>query len=96
MIINHGIKENSVMGWWQIINVESGMIDWDVKREGKAINAIPGKHDKDQLYNGDGPADVMGPALDKINELYIKAWGRPAKREELQAVFNFCANGMFD
>jgi hypothetical protein len=85
------------MGWWQINSVECGGINWGHKAptNSKMVNAVPGHETKDEMYNGDGPADIMGAALKKIDEEYRAAWERPAKKEELMAVFNFCLNGMF-
>ena len=85
------------MGWWKIKDVETGMVDFEhVCPTNKAlVNAIPGKESEDALYNGDGPADLMGPTLEKINKKYENAWGRSAKKEEMKAVFNFCCNGYF-
>lgn len=85
------------MGWWKIRDVESGMIDWTLRYpdENTLANAIPGKDSKDGRYNGDGPADLMSEALRKINGLYEETWQRSAYREELLAVFNFVANGMY-
>lgn len=83
------------MGWWRIKDVESGGIDFDASSQlGKQLaNAIPGEDDPNTLFNGDGPADVMQEALAEISALYEQAWGRPAKKEELTACFNFCCNG---
>ena len=67
------------MGWWKINSVEKGGIACDTK-EGQ------------ELYNGDGPADLMGEALDKIAHEYQISFGRYPKREELLACFNFCSN----
>ena len=85
------------MGWWKIKDVESGQIDFNAKTAapGTLVNAIPGKDDIAQLYNGDEPADIMGGTLREISKVYEKAWGRPAREEELTACFNFCKNGMF-
>lgn len=85
------------MGWWKIDSVENGQIDWAHESPGdpKLVNALPGQEKTDELYNGDGPADLMDTALDQINKRYIAAWGRPAKEDELKAVFNFCVGGMF-
>lgn len=84
------------MGWWKIKDVESGQIDWCSPREsGQLINAVPGQDSKDLLYNGDGPADVMGVALVKIFGLYEEAWQRSPSKEELRACFNFVVNGMY-
>jgi len=84
------------MGWWKIKDVESGQIDGSHKcpTNPQLVNAIPGCETEDALYNGDGPADLMSPVLNKINKQYEEAWKRPARPEELQAVFNFCFNGM--
>jgi len=86
------------MGWWEIKDVETGQINFDHKQHltnSNVVNAIPGNEKTDSLYNGDGPADLMGPVLRSISKQYEKAWGRPAKKDELTAVFNFCCNGMF-
>jgi len=87
------------MGWWKIKDVKTGQIDFGHKCSVNLhlVNAVPGREDavEDTLYNGDGPADLMGPVLRKINKLYESAWKRSAKKEELNAVFNFCCNGMF-
>ena len=85
------------MGWWKIRNVESGQIDFGHKcpTNPQLTNAMPGQEVTDSMYNGDGPADLMGPVLRKISASYEAAWGRPAKKDELIAVFNFCCNGMF-
>lgn len=86
------------MGWWRIRDIETGAIDWDHKcpTNNELVNAIPGEETEDALYNGDQPADLMDPVLDEINEEYKEAWGRPVKREELTAVFNFCSGSLFD
>jgi len=86
------------MGWWKVEDVSHGGIDWDYVCPDSpgTVNAIPGKSATTEIFNGDGPADVMDEALEQIIELYIKAWGRPAKEEELQAVFNFCMGGYTD
>jgi len=85
------------MGWWKIRDVESGMIDWSHKcpTNEALANAAPGQDAKNLRYNGDGPADAMEEALKKVNGLYEETWGRAAYREELQAVFNFVANGTY-
>lgn len=89
------------MGWWKINNVAEGRIDFDAAKKRivgtpACANALPGTDDPNMLYNGDGPADVMEPALDKIAYLYKEAWGRYPSRGELLGVFNFCANTRID
>ena len=85
------------MGWWKIKDVKTGQVDFDHKcpTNSQFANAVPGHEECDSVYNGDGPADLMGPILRKISVLYEEAWGRPADKIELEAVFNFCCNGMF-
>jgi len=85
------------MGWWKIDSVEDGSIDLlhECPTNPELVNAVPGKETEDAEYNGDGPADLMGPVLRKIDEQYRDAWKRPAKPDELRAVFNFCLKGMF-
>lgn len=85
------------MGWWRIESVETGQVLYPT---GDVIaNVVPGQllgqEVDDGLFNGDKPADDMGAVLRKISDRYQEAWGRPAKKEELTAVFNFCCNGMF-
>jgi hypothetical protein len=58
----------------------------------KLANAIPGCDASEKLYCGDDVADVMQSAIDRINELFIKAWGRGATHDELKACFNFVSN----
>jgi hypothetical protein len=41
------------------------------------------------MVNGDSPADIMGPAVDKIIKVYEEDWGRKPYRTELEAVLNF-------
>jgi len=82
-----------VAGWWKIKDVESGQIDWNQPDKKGLINAIPGQDESKKLYNGDGPADVMGGAFKEIEKQYKEAWGREPTSEEVQAVFNFCFNG---
>jgi len=71
------------MGWWQVGDIKSGGI------------STPNNDDPSPIYNGDGPADIMAVALDRISALYQQAHGRPAKKEELTAAFNFVCNGRF-
>jgi hypothetical protein len=81
-------------GWWQIKDVETGQIDWNQPdKAGQLINAIPGEDSTEELYNGDGPADVMGDALKKIDGMYQETWGRLPTMRELRGVSNFVLNG---
>lgn len=84
------------MGWWKINSVECGGIDLTHgEKQGRELaNALPGVDKPEELYNGDGPADVMDAALKKIVSLYDASWKRPPKEEELKAVFNFCSRGL--
>lgn len=85
------------MGWWKIDSVGKGQIDMPAKQgEGEPLNAIPGVHTADDLYNGDGPADILGVCCDRIAEMYKAAWGRSPKKSELQAVLNFVVNPFID
>ncbi|BBX30480.1 hypothetical protein B7435_16735 [Mycolicibacterium peregrinum] len=43
------------------------------------------------LVWGDGPADLMGDALQKIIEEFGEAWDRPPTMEELTAGLRFSA-----
>ena len=83
------------MGWWKIRDVESGQIDLGSARNG-LLNKFPGADPSDGLYNGDGPADLMVAAIESISKEYVAAWGRKPTRQELQAVFNFVVNPLFE
>lgn len=83
------------MSWWKIKDIETGRVDLYAKTAAKTANALPGQEDISCLFNGDEPADIMGLALRDISKAYYRAWKRPATKEELLAVFNFCRNGMF-
>ena len=69
------------MGWWNIRD-QSGQIDWEHKSS------------SEQLI-GDGPADIMDHALDRICEQYEDSWGRQPKQEELSALLNFCSGRFY-
>lgn len=87
------------MGWWKVDNVDTGQIACSLpsghpgKDKGSLINAIPGRDTPDDLYNGDQPADIMGAALKRIDEVFTKCWHRPVKHDEIRACFNFVFNG---
>ena len=67
------------MGWWSIDNK---VLDGGIHEGGT------------EMFNGDGPADIMGVALDAVIKEYESSWGRKPFREELRAAFNFVANGL--
>lgn len=46
----------------------------------------------EEMVNGDGPADIMEDAIEKISQEYLKAFGRKPYKEELEAVLEFCAS----
>ena len=82
-----------IAGWWKIRDVESDQINWNQPDKERLINAISGQDTPKKLYNGDGPADTMGAAIDDIARQYRKEWDRDPEPEEIEAVFNFCFNG---
>jgi len=65
------------MGWWSISKEKAG-IDWT------------GETDTG-MYNGDGPADIMGPAVDELVKLFEEEWGRKPYMAELIAAVKFVA-----
>ena len=50
--------------------------------------------DKQDVVIGDGPADLLDGAVEKINEMYTKDIGRKATGEELVALMRFCSGGV--
>jgi hypothetical protein len=64
------------MGWWSISDRDGGL-SWGQKDSG--------------MYNGDGPADILGPAVEKVIKEYEQAWGRKPYMAELRAAVAFVA-----
>jgi len=58
------------MGWWKINSVKCGQVDAShvCPTNPQLANAVPGHETEDALYNGDEPADLMGPVLRKISK----------------------------
>jgi len=79
------------MGWW-LINENGGIKNFADGRE--LQNAIPGEDDVENQYGGDGPADIMGPAVDRIIAEYKEAWKRPPSFEELVGILKFVTGPM--
>lgn len=74
------------MGWW-LLNKRGGIKEFD---DGRTIqNAIPGEDSVKNNYGGDYPADIMGPAVDKIIKEYEKVWKRKPNRTELIGCLDF-------
>ena len=44
----------------------------------------------ESMVNGDGPADIMTTAVEKISKEYQDAFGRKPYRKELETVLSFC------
>ena len=73
------------MGWWRM-NENGGI---KCKQECTLQNDIPGRDKSEELHMGDGPADIMSEAVDRIIEAYKEAWGRPPCMKELHGCLNF-------
>jgi len=82
-----------IAGWWAIRPGSPG-INCPPVDKGGLMNAIPGTDPPDARYNGDGPADIMDAALADVDMEYLMEWGRPATKQELQAVFDFCTGAL--
>lgn len=68
-------------GWWSL----EGTPPVD---KGGLLNAIPGiDPDQGEHYLGDGPLDARGDFLEKIDEMYRRAWNRPVTPVEIRALF---------
>ena len=69
------------------------IIPWKTKEKSVGlINAIPGGEDNDKgLFTGDSPWDAMDKAVEDIDLIYRRNWGRSVTPEELVSVFNFSA-----
>jgi hypothetical protein len=84
-------------GWWAISPDNPGLGVPPPVDKGGLLNAVPGVDPGEgNLYNGDGPADIMDVALKHIAFQYWRSWGRPPEPEELRAVFEFCAGRFLD
>lgn len=78
-----------IAGWWAVTRGNPGINPPPVDKGG-LMNALPGTDPGEARYNGDGPADIMDGAIDQIDLEYLMAWGRPATKMELDAVWEFC------
>lgn len=74
------------MGWWQISSIDSGQMAY--------IHGVDPGLAGEHLITGDGPADIMGSAAEKVAELYEKTYGRKPKRREMVATLNFVMGGL--
>lgn len=83
------------MGWWKIVDVKTGKIDWEFKSGSNLINATV-DNAFDELVIGDQPADIMDEAIDNIVGIYKEYWGRKPQKQELMAIFNFCTGWRTD
>lgn len=75
------------MGWWKIRSVDSGGIDWDWKKGNRLVNAIPGSDSPDFYYNGDGPADILGLAVRRIEVEFAEELKLKPTREDFVYLF---------
>ena len=70
------------MGWWRISSVASGGIDWSLPSKSGLVNAIPGRSISGALYNGDEPADILGPLVARnFVGLTKRLFRKPTKSE---------------
>ena len=60
---------------------------WIQDEEGHSFSGDTG------MLWGDGPADILDAALDKIVKEFQEKWGRPATQKELEAGFKFSLGG---
>jgi hypothetical protein len=65
------------MGWWGI--------------EDESAPSLLDSLGRGALVIGDGPADIMYAAVEKIVEEYEREWDRKPRLRELRAVLNFVA-----
>ena len=67
------------MGWWSITDKSGGI---------STFGNIG-------LYNGDGPADILDEAVEKVIKEYEETWGRKPYVQELEAAWNFSTGLVF-
>lgn len=58
---------------------------WSTNRGGYSFTEEEGE----EMAWGDGPADILGDAIDAIDGEFLEAWGRPATTHELVAGMRF-------
>jgi hypothetical protein len=58
---------------------------WSTNKKGHSFSG------SGEMVWGDGPADLMGDALEKIIEEFVSDWGRPPTIDELHAGLDFSA-----
>ena len=56
-----------------------------IKEVEGSYNSLPGHDNPNDSYWGDESQDLLEEAIDKINAVYLKAWGRPVTEKEIFA-----------
>ena len=62
---------------------------WSTNREGVSLLSESEVVDGIEMVWGDGPADILGAAIDKIDKEFLQEWGRPTTTDELIAAMRF-------
>lgn len=63
---------------------------WEQDREGHSFST---DEDDATLLWGDGPADILAAAVDKVIEEFKRDWGRLPTKTEVRAGLEFCLGG---
>lgn len=74
------------MGWWKINSPRRGQIDRSHDTGGRLLNAVPGRDTAENHYNGDGPADSMGEAADKVLGVVGIAVPKPGSGAKVEGI----------
>jgi hypothetical protein len=74
------------MGWWKINNVRQGQIDGSHVTGSRLLNAVPGRETRENYYNGDGPSDSLGDAVDQILAILGLTIPKPGSKDVIQGI----------
>ena len=78
------------MGWWKIVNVESGGIDISLINKQGIANITKDSDPEDiEFVMGDDPADDIGSAIHEVIANYKNLWGNAPTRTQLLHCYNF-------
>jgi len=84
------------MGWWSIKDAEKPGVDFSsVVESGELANRFPGQDSPVEMYNGDGPADILSPAMHLLVDALFHQMGIKPSFEFVSAQIEKYLDGEF-
>lgn len=76
------------MGWW-IADENGQILEMNLRKQGMVVTKKYLDDLPDKYLNGDGPADILGDALEAVVGEYVEDFDRPPSLEELDRAWRF-------